>query len=192
MRLVAAERALRGAGRDERHRDLIVAGGVQNMSAIPISSAMTLAEPLGFSDPFSGSEGWTDRYGDQEVSQFRGAEMIADKWDISREDMERFALQSHERALAAIDEGRFADEIVPLGEVTTTRARAADTTLEKMANLPPLEEGGQADCGRGQPDLRRRVGDAHGERAGGEDPRAEAARSHPPHLACGPTIRSTC
>ena len=73
--------------------DLVVAGGVQNMSQIPISSAMTLAEPLGFTDPFSGSKGWVDRYGTQEVSQFRGAEMIAEKWDISREDMERFALR---------------------------------------------------------------------------------------------------
>src|SRR6185369_15912861 len=65
--------------------DLIVAGGVQNMSAIPISSAMTVAQPLGFENPFQGSEGWFTRYGDQEVSQFRSAEMIAEHWDISRE-----------------------------------------------------------------------------------------------------------
>ena len=54
--------------------DLIVAGGVQNMSMIPISSAMTLAQPLGFTDPFSGSIGWRERYGDEEISQFHGAE----------------------------------------------------------------------------------------------------------------------
>src|SRR5207253_9255660 len=60
--------------------DLIVAGGVQNMSMIPIASAMTVAEQFGFTDPFSGSKGWVARYGDQEVSQFRGAEMIAEKW----------------------------------------------------------------------------------------------------------------
>ena len=66
---------------------------------------MTCAEDLGFVDPFSGSEGWVDRYGTQEVSQFRGAEMIAEKWDISREDMEVFALESHRRALQAIDDG---------------------------------------------------------------------------------------
>src|SRR2546428_3319844 len=94
--------------------DLIVAGGVQNMSQIPISYAMTCAEPLGFKDPFSGSQGWVDRYGTQEVSQFRGAEMVADKWNISREDMERFALESHERALRAIGEGRFEREIAPI------------------------------------------------------------------------------
>src|SRR5438477_3625442 len=74
-------------------QDLVVAGGVQNMSMIPIASAMTIAEPLGFSDPFSGSSGWVARYGTQEISQFRGAEMIADKWGVSREDMERFALE---------------------------------------------------------------------------------------------------
>jgi acetyl-CoA C-acetyltransferase len=123
--------------------DLIVAGGVQNMSTIPISSAMTLAEPMGFTDPFSGSEGWVERYGIQEVSQFRGAEMIAEKWDISREDMEVFALQSHRRAIQAIDEGRFDNEIVPYGEVTTDEGPRRDTSLEKMAKLQVLNEGGR-------------------------------------------------
>jgi acetyl-CoA C-acetyltransferase len=123
--------------------DLVVAGGVQNMSAIPISSAMTLAEPLGFSDPFSGSKGWVERYGTQEVSQFRGAEMIAEKWSISREDMEAFALQSHERALTAIDEGRFDEEILPYGDITTDEGPRRGTSLEKMAKLKTLEEGGR-------------------------------------------------
>ncbi len=123
--------------------DVVVAGGVQNMSAIPISSAMTLAEPLGFSDPFSGSKGWVDRYGTQEISQFRGAEMIAEKWDISREDMERFALESHQRALRAIDADAFKDEIVPYGEITTDEGPRRNTSLEKMATLQPLSEGGR-------------------------------------------------
>ncbi len=123
--------------------DLIVAGGVQNMSQIPIASAMTLAEPLGFADPFSGSKGWVERYGTQEVSQFRGAEMIAEKWDVSRKDMEEFALESHRRAIRAIDEGRFDNEIVAYGEVATDEGPRRDTTLEKMARLQPLEEGGR-------------------------------------------------
>jgi acetyl-CoA C-acetyltransferase len=123
--------------------DLVVAGGVQNMSLIPISFAMTAAEPLGFPDPFSGSTGWVDRYGAQEVSQFRGAEMMAEKWDISREDMERFALESHRRAVRATDEGRFANEIVPLGEVKVDEGPRRDTSLEKMAKLKPLREGGR-------------------------------------------------
>jgi acetyl-CoA C-acetyltransferase len=123
--------------------DLIVAGGVQNMSQIPISYAMTAAEPLGMENPFHGSKGWVARYGTQEVSQFRGAEMIAEKWNISREDMERFALTSHERALRAIDEGRFENEIAPYGDVTTDEGPRRGTSLEKMASLPVLIEGGR-------------------------------------------------
>jgi len=123
--------------------DLVVAGGVQNMSQIPISSAMTAAEQFGFTDPFSGSKGWLERYGDQEVSQFRSAEMIAEKWDISREDMERFALESHHRALNAIDENRFDNEIIPFGEFTTDEGPRRGTSLEKMAGLPTLQEGGR-------------------------------------------------
>ena len=110
---------------------------------IPIASAMTAAEPLGFTDPFSGSKGWVERYGTQEVSQFRGAEMIAEKWDISREDMEEFALESHERAIRAIDEGRFEREIVPLGDVAVDEGPRRGTSLEKMAQLPTLAEGGR-------------------------------------------------
>src|SRR5687767_15676845 len=85
--------------------DLLVAGGVQNMSAIPISAAMLVADQYGFTTPFAESPGWLARYGDVEVSQFRSAEMIAEKWAISREEMEEFALASHQRAKAAIAEG---------------------------------------------------------------------------------------
>ena len=123
--------------------DLVVAGGVQNMSAIPISSAMTLAQPLGFPDPFSGSKGWVARYGTQEVSQFRGAELIAEKWGISREDMERFALESHRRAIRAIDSNRFEGEIAPIGDVKRDEGPRRDTTLEKMAKLQPVVPGGK-------------------------------------------------
>ena len=100
-------------------KDVVVAGGVQQMSQIPISVGHdSSAEQLGFDDPFSGSQGWVERYGTQEVSQFRWAEMIAEKWDISREDMEAFAVESHERAIRARAEGRFDAEIVPLGDCT--------------------------------------------------------------------------
>jgi acetyl-CoA C-acetyltransferase len=123
--------------------DVIVAGGVQNMSMIPIAAALTAAEPFGFADPFSGSEGWVARYGDQEISQFRGAELIAEKWGISREDMEVFALESHERAIRAQDEGRFEREIAPFRGVELDEGPRRGTSLEKMAQLPPLEEGGR-------------------------------------------------
>ena len=117
--------------------DVIVAGGVQNMSMIPIASALTAAAELGHETPFHGSTGWLARYGDQEVSQFRGAEMIAEKWGITREDMERFALESHEKARRAISEGRFEREIVPLNGVTTDEG-PRETSLEKMASLQTL------------------------------------------------------
>ncbi len=123
--------------------DVIAAGGVQCMSLIPISSAMTAGEPLGFTDPFSGSEGWRARYGTQEVSQFRSAEMIAEKWNCTREEMERFALESHRRAVRAADEGRFAREIVPYGRVTADEGPRRDTSLEKMATLKTLTENGR-------------------------------------------------
>ena len=123
--------------------DVVVAGGVQNMSMIPISSAMLAGQPLGFEDPFSGSEGWRRRYGTQEVSQFRSAEMIAEKWDVSREEMERFALESHQRAITAIDEGRFEREILPIGDVAVDEGPRRGTSLERMASLPVLVEGGR-------------------------------------------------
>ena len=123
--------------------DLVVAGGVQNMSAIPISAAMTVARQFGFDDPFSGSEGWRARYGDAPVSQFHGAELIASAADISREDMEGFALESHRRAAQAIDEGRFDAETVPYGDVTVDEGPRRDTTLEQMRGLRTLVEGGR-------------------------------------------------
>lgn len=122
--------------------DLVIAGGVQNMSQIPISAAMIVGTEYGFTTPTAESTGWTERYGDQEVSQFKGAEMIADKWDISREDLEKWALQSHERARAAIAAGRFDNEIVPLGDATVDEG-PRETSLEKMAGLNVLVEGGK-------------------------------------------------
>jgi acetyl-CoA C-acetyltransferase len=122
--------------------DVVVAGGVQQMSQIPISSAMLVGQQFGFDDPFSGSEGWVARYGTQEVSQFRSAEMIAEKWDISREDMEAFAVESHERAIRARAEGRFDAEIVPLGDCTADEG-PREPNWDKIRSLPTLTEGGR-------------------------------------------------
>ena len=122
--------------------DLILAGGMQNMSQIPISAAMIVGEQFGFTSPTAESTGWLARYGDQEISQFRGAEMIAEQWDISREDMERWALGSHQRALAAIRQGHFDNEIIPVDGFAVDET-PRDTSLEKMAGLPTLSEGGR-------------------------------------------------
>ena len=124
-------------------QDLVVAGGVQNMSQIPISAAMLVAKEFGHTDPFSGSEGWVKRYGKTPVSQFSSAEMIAEKWNISREDLERFALRSHERALAAQVQGRFDREIVAFGDVTADEGPRAGSTLEKLATLKTIIPGGR-------------------------------------------------
>jgi len=124
-------------------QDLVVAGGMQNMSMIPIGFALEAAQPLGHDDPFTGSTGWVERYGTQEVSQFRGAEMIAEKWDIAREDMEAFAFESHERAIRAIDEGRFDPEVSPMAGVEADEGPRRGGSLEKMAQLAPLVEGGR-------------------------------------------------
>jgi acetyl-CoA C-acetyltransferase len=119
--------------------DLVVAGGVQNMSMIPIAAAM--GEPYG--DPFSGSAGWQARYGGQEISQFRAAELIAEKWGISRAEMELYALASHARAVTAIDHGHFAAEIAPFGDVANDECPRRDTSGQKMAKLRPLRENGR-------------------------------------------------
>ncbi|MFE5699524.1 acetyl-CoA C-acetyltransferase [Rhodococcus koreensis] len=125
-------------------QDLVVAGGVQNMSMVPIASATSVGTALGLPDnPYTGSRRWSGRYGDQPVSQFHGAELIADKWDIARADMEAFALRSHERALRAIDEGRFDREIAPLEGISVDEGPRRDTSLERMAGLRPLQENGR-------------------------------------------------
>jgi acetyl-CoA C-acetyltransferase len=103
---------------------------------------MLAGEAYGFTDPFSQSKGWVERYGTQEVSQFRAAEMIAEKWDISREDMEVFALESNERALAAIAKGRFQREIAPVGDFADDET-PRESNLAKMVTLKTLVDGGR-------------------------------------------------
>ncbi len=121
--------------------DLVVAGGVQNMSAIPISSAMTVGEQFGFETPFTGSVGWEARFGDQEISQFNGAEMMVKKWDIKREELDNLAINSHLRAIKATEEGRFKNEILPINGIENDEGMR-EPNPEKMASLQPLVEGG--------------------------------------------------
>jgi len=122
--------------------DLVVAGGVQNMSMIPISSAMLAGEALGFSDPFTGSPGWTTRYGSGEVSQFVGAEMMVSKWKLTRAEMEEFAVESHLRAIRAIAEGRFESQIEPLNGVIHDEG-PREPNWDKIRSLKTLTPDGQ-------------------------------------------------
>lgn len=120
-------------------QDLVVAAGVESMSVVPMGSSVTLPLEKGMPLPFG--EGWKERYGDQEISQFRGAQLICEKWGFSRRRLEEYALTSHQRAVQAIDQGRFEREIAPLAGVSTDEGPRRDTSLEKMAGLAPLREG---------------------------------------------------
>ena len=123
-------------------QDLVIAGGVQSMNQIPIMAAMTAGEAYGHPNPRTGLKGWAQRYGDQEISQSRGAELIAQKWQVSRREMEEFALESNRRALQAIDAGYFEREIAQVGAFAKDEAPRVGTTLEKMATLEPVVAGG--------------------------------------------------
>jgi acetyl-CoA C-acetyltransferase len=116
--------------------DVVIAGGVQTMSKIPIGSAGAAGNAFGFDDPFTGSEAWMKRYGEA-PTQFKGAQMMADKWNLSREELEEYSLESHRRAFQAIEEGRFDKEIIPLNGLTMDET-PRHTTLEKMAELDPI------------------------------------------------------
>ncbi|WP_017541070.1 acetyl-CoA C-acetyltransferase [Nocardiopsis halophila] len=135
---------------------LVVAGGVQSMSAVPIGAAMRAGEALARAEgpegrgagagallgPFGGSEGWRRRYGDAPVSQFAGAEAIARDWGLARGELEDYAVESHRRAVRAADERRFARETVPVDGVAADEGPRRDTSREKMAALPALVPGG--------------------------------------------------
>lgn len=124
-------------------QDLVIAGGVQNMSMIPLGASWQAAKQFGLPDPFTTSEGWVARFGTQPVNQFLGAEEIAKRWDISREDMEVYGLESHRRALQAQDEGRFEREILPFQGLGHDEGPRRGSTLEKLAELKPIMEGGR-------------------------------------------------
>ena len=128
-------------------QDLVVAGGSQAMNAIPISAAMVAGATYGFDNPFNGSKGWVERFGDGVLNQISSAEMIAAKWQISRADMEAFALASHQRAQAATDAGWFASEIAPIGELAHDETIRPGTTLEGLASLRSVQEGGVITAG---------------------------------------------
>ncbi len=123
-------------------QDLVVAGGSQAMNAIPISAAMFAGEPYGFSNPFNTSPGWIARYGDGLLNQINSAEMIAQKWGLTREAMEDFAVASHQRAQAAWDNGWFDAEVAPMAELEKDETIRPQTNKEGLAGLRTVQEGG--------------------------------------------------
>ncbi|WP_370289712.1 acetyl-CoA C-acetyltransferase [Nocardioides sp.] len=128
-------------------QDLVIAGGVQKMTQFPILCAFAAGEPYGSTDPWTGNEGWQARYPGEEISQFRGAEMMAEHWKLTREDCEEWAYQSHQRAIAAIDAGHFDREISPFAGVSVDEGPRRDTSLEKMAELSTLVPDGVLTAG---------------------------------------------
>ena len=79
-------------------QDLVIAAGVESMSMVPMGSSVAL--PMNMALPFG--EGWKRRYGDQEISQFRGAQLMCERWGITRDQLEDFALESHARAVRGL------------------------------------------------------------------------------------------
>jgi acetyl-CoA acyltransferase len=132
------------AGVQAGHYDLAIACGVESMSRVGLGAN-------GIQPGFPFSQAWIDVVGGAEFiyTQFQAAQEIAKRWGISREEMDQLALQSHERATKATDEGRFEREILPIKvtledgsveEVTTDECIRRDTSLEKLASLPPVRE----------------------------------------------------
>ncbi|MFJ2144037.1 acetyl-CoA C-acetyltransferase [Glutamicibacter sp. NPDC087831] len=121
--------------------DLVVAGGVQSMSSIPLSYSNSAAKDFGFPDPYTGSTLWASRYGKQEISQFRGAEMMAERWSLTRTQLEDFAVASHQRALNAQAQGYFDREILALDSLAADEG-PRPVVRAKMQSLAPIAEGG--------------------------------------------------
>ncbi|MET7459352.1 acetyl-CoA C-acetyltransferase [Nonomuraea sp. NPDC005501] len=122
-------------------QDLVVAAGVESMSIVPMGSSITAALEKGMPFPFG--DKWVERYGKQEISQFRGAELMCQKWGLTREELERFAFESHQRAAKAVANGYFRDQIAPVGGVEDDEGPRPDTSLEKMASLKTLKDDGR-------------------------------------------------
>ena len=169
--------------------DLVVAGGVQNMSMVPIMSAADAGKALGFDDPFSGSPRWTTRYGTGEVSQFVGAEAMAEKWDISRDEMEEFAVE-----LPRTRDPRPRRGSLRGRDRAARRARLRRGPARAELGEDPLaqdaDRGRSVDGGRRQPDLRRFGGAADRQRGRGRSG-TDSRRGHGSTTCrCSPTIRS--
>jgi acetyl-CoA C-acetyltransferase len=126
--------------------DLVLAGGVEVMSLVPLMSSTKAGEELGYGTAM-GSPGWIARYGEVEVNQFVGAERIAGQWQITRLEMEEFAIYSHARAAAAQDRGAFTDEILTIGDCAVDEGIRRDSSLERLAALQPLRPGGTITAG---------------------------------------------
>lgn len=128
-------------------QDLVIAGGSQAMNAIPISAAMVAGQTYGFADPFTDSPGWVARYGDGLLNQIASAQRIADRWGLTREQMEGYALASHCRAQHAQEQGNFKRELAPFAGLDHDETIRPNTSLEGLAALNPIGGRGSITAG---------------------------------------------
>ncbi|HWT13765.1 MAG TPA: acetyl-CoA C-acetyltransferase [Allosphingosinicella sp.] len=126
-------------------QDVVIAAGVESMTRVPMGTPVTLAMQAGLGGPFPASI--RERFGVAMFSQFAGAELMAEKYSLSREQLDEFALASHRKAARATQAGEFSDEIVPLAvdgaEHRTDEGIRYDATLEGIASVKLLKEGGR-------------------------------------------------
>ena len=127
-------------------QDLVIAAGVESMSRVPMGTPVFLPLQAGI-----GTGPWPqailDRYGVTEFTQFRGAEMMARKYGLNREELDQFALDSHRKAAAATNAGAFGEEIVPLGGHRVDEGIRFEATLEGLSGLKTLVPDGVITAG---------------------------------------------
>ncbi len=132
-------------------QDIVIAGGVEVMSIVPIGASITDGMKAEHGFPFN-AKGIEKRYPDTFFSQFTGAELVADKWNLSRSDLDSFALESHIKAANASKADLFKNEILPLegnkgSMVTSDEGIRYDASIEGLSGLNPVTEGGVITAG---------------------------------------------
>ena len=126
-------------------QDIVIAGGVEVMSIVPIGASITDGMKAEHGFPFN-AKGIEKRYPGTFFSQFTGAELVADKWNLSRSDLDSFALESHIKAANASKADLFKNEILPLegnkgSMVTSDEGIRFDASIEGLSGLNPVTEG---------------------------------------------------
>ena len=136
-------------------QDIVIGGGVEVMSIVPIGASVIDGMDAGHGFPFD-SNGMKERYPGVFFSQFTGAELVAKKWDLSREDLDQFALESHQKAVIATESNFFDKEILPIKAkndkgiedlVMIDEGIRFDASSDKLAGLKPVSDGGVITAG---------------------------------------------
>ena len=136
-------------------QDVVIGGGVEIMSMVPIGASIKDGYEAGHGLPFD-SEGMKTRYPGIFFSQFTGAELMAEKWNLSRQDLDNFALSSHQKAMLAVEGKYFDREILPVQAknaegksdmIFVDEGIRYDASFEALAGLKTVTEGGVITAG---------------------------------------------